>query len=317
MSLFEEVDSLQREWTDRFVQVDGSVAELRRFAGLTGQVKTVNMSGQALVEFDGSEDIGWYDIHPQFLTVVEVEEEVEAVAETAEAAPAEVADEAPAPEAAPVADTSKLSPLELARMQDVGKAAPAAASVSVSVSVSKTPAAKKEAAEKAPAAAAPAKQKPAAPKAADTSKLSPLELARMQDIGGDAPAPAAVSEQEAVAAEETPAQDDNAVAEPAPAKAPAAAPAVDTSKLSPLELARMQDAGGDAPAPAAAAEDEAVVEETPAEDEEVAEEVAVEEETTAEETAADDSPATSVEIPEDEGPERTAAVLAACRAQDG
>ena len=262
MSLFEEVDSLQREWTDRFVQVDGSVAELRRFAGLTGQVKTVNMSGQALVEFDGSEDIGWYDIHPQFLTVVEVEVEQEVEAETAEATPAEVADEAPtaataatAPEAAPAADTSKLSPLELARMQDVGGAA--AASASVSVSVSKTPAAKKEAAEKAPAAAAPAKQKPAAPKAADTSKLSPLELARMQDVGGDAPAPAA------------------------------------------------------------AAEDEAVVEETPAEDEEVAEEVAVEEETTAEETAADDSPATSVEIPEDEGPERTAAVLAACRAQDG
>jgi len=367
MSLFEEVDSLQREWTDRFVQVDGSVAELRRFAGLTGQVKTVNMSGQALVEFDGSEDIGWYDIHPQFLTVVEVE-----VAATA-------------PEAAPAADTSKLSPLELARMQDVG----GAASASASVSVSKAPAAKKEAAEKAPAAAAPAKQKPAAPKAADTSKLSPLELARMQDIGGDAPAPAAVAEQEAVAAEETAAEEneaednavaeqapakapaaapavdtsklsplelarmqdiggdapapaavaepeavaaeetaaeeneaeDNAVAEQAPAKAPAAAPAVDTSKLSPLELARMQDAGGDAPAPAAAAEEEAAAEETPAEEEddeqEVSEDVAAEEEATAEEPAADDSPASSVEIPDELGPERTAAVLAACRAQDG
>ena len=82
MSLLEEVPGLQREWTDRFVQVDGSIPELKRFAGLTGQVKTVNMSGQALVEFVGSEDIGWYDIHPQFLTVVEVEVPAESVDDT-------------------------------------------------------------------------------------------------------------------------------------------------------------------------------------------------------------------------------------------
>ncbi|MEC9007778.1 MAG: hypothetical protein VX877_00880, partial [Planctomycetota bacterium] len=155
MSLFDQVNTLQREWTDKYVQVDGTVAELRRFAGLTGQVKTVNMSGQALVEFDGSEDIGWYDIHPNFLTIVEAKQEVEtaapesapeaAAAETA--APAAAA-EAPAPAAA--VDTSKLSPLELARMQDAGGDAP-------------TPAAAAPAAEEAtpaPAAEAPA---PAAP----------------------------------------------------------------------------------------------------------------------------------------------------------
>ena len=112
MSLFDQVNTLQREWTDKYVQVDGTVAELRRFAGLTGQVKTVNMSGQALVEFDGSEDIGWYDIHPNFLTIVEAKQEVEtaapesapeaAAAETA--APAAAA-EAPAPAAA--VDTSQ------------------------------------------------------------------------------------------------------------------------------------------------------------------------------------------------------------------
>ncbi len=193
MSLLEEVPGLQREWTDRFVQVDGSIPELKRFAGLTGQVKTVNMSGQALVEFVGSEDIGWYDIHPQFLTVVEVEVPAESVDDT-------------------------------------------------------------------------------------------------EATVEDAPAPA----------KET--------AEPAEEAAPAEEPpAVDTSNLSPLELARLQDSGGTAPAAAAPA--------TSAEEEQTATEDAADDEP--EEVASDDSPASNVEIPEAEGPERTAAILAACRAQDG
>jgi len=36
------------------------------FAALTGSVKTVNMSGRALVEFDGYNNIGWFDIDPAF-----------------------------------------------------------------------------------------------------------------------------------------------------------------------------------------------------------------------------------------------------------
>ncbi|HAB12399.1 MAG TPA: hypothetical protein DCE47_11995, partial [Planctomycetaceae bacterium] len=81
---------------------------------------------------------------------------------------------------------------------------------------------------------------------------------------------------------------------------------VDTSNLSPLELARLQDSGGTAPAsaPATAAEEEETATEDAADDE-------------PEEVASDDSPASNVEIPEAEGPERTAAILAACRAQDG
>ena len=189
MSLLEEVTGLQREWTDRFVQVDGSIPELKRFAGLTGQVKTVNMSGHALVEFVGSEDIGWYDIHPQFLTVVEADVPTESTDDTqaaAEDAPAPAQEEttAPAEEAAPV----------------------------------------------------------------DTSNLSPLELARLQDGGGDAPAPAAAA---------------------------------------PVE---------EAPAPAAAAEEAPAIEAAPAPE-------------------TPSSP--GIDIPDAEGPERTAAVIAACRAQDG
>ena len=228
MSLLEEVTGLQREWTDRFVQVDGSIPELKRFAGLTGQVKTVNMSGHALVEFTGSEDIGWYDIHPQFLTVVEVDVPTESTDDTQAAV-----EDAPAP----AQETT------------------------------------------APAAEAPP---------ADTSNLSPLELARLQDSGGAAPAPAAAPAKEAAAPTE----------KAAPAEK---APAVDTSNLSPLELARLQDSGGSAPA--------TTEEETTATDDAAVDEP--------EEVASDNSPASNVDIPEAEGPERTAAILAACRAQDG
>ena len=126
----------------------------------------------------------------------------------------------------------------------------------------------------------------------DTSNLSPLELARLQDSGGAAPA-AAPAKEAAAPAEE---------AAPAEAAAPAAkAPAADTSNLSPLELARLQDSGGSAPA--------TTEEETTATDDAAVDEP--------EEVASDNSPASNVDIPEAEGPERTAAILAACRAQDG
>ena len=62
-------EELKSEWTDRFVTVRKGVAELRRFDGLVGQVKTVNMNCRALVEFDSAADISWYDIDPQFLVV--------------------------------------------------------------------------------------------------------------------------------------------------------------------------------------------------------------------------------------------------------
>ena len=122
----------------------------------------------------------------------------------------------------------------------------------------------------------------------DTSNLSPLELARLQDSGGAAPTAAAAPAKEAAAPAE----------EAAPAEK---APAVDTSNLSPLELARLQDSGESAPATTeeeATATDDAAVDEP-------------------EEVASDNSPTSNVEIPEAEGPERTAAILAACRAQDG
>lgn len=66
-----QIDELRRRFTDQYVVVDGNVAELARFRGLVGQVKTVNMSGQALVQFQGTADRAWYNIPLECLTVVE------------------------------------------------------------------------------------------------------------------------------------------------------------------------------------------------------------------------------------------------------
>jgi len=53
---------LKREWTGRRVTVESTAPRLARFRGRTGEVKTVNQNGRALVQFSGTEDTGWYDI---------------------------------------------------------------------------------------------------------------------------------------------------------------------------------------------------------------------------------------------------------------
>ncbi len=69
--VFEHIEQLKRKWTDKYVVVDESRPELKRFSGQTGTVKTVNFSGRALVQFDGNNNIGWFDIDPRFLKVVD------------------------------------------------------------------------------------------------------------------------------------------------------------------------------------------------------------------------------------------------------
>ena len=69
--VFEHIEKLQAEYVDKYVVVDDQRPELRRFSGLTGVVKTVNMSGRALVQFDGRNNIGWYDIDIDYLRVVD------------------------------------------------------------------------------------------------------------------------------------------------------------------------------------------------------------------------------------------------------
>ena len=68
---FAAIERLKSNYTSKYVVVDDQPPELRRFKGLTGIIKTVNMSGRALVQFDGNNNIGWYDIELEFLKVVD------------------------------------------------------------------------------------------------------------------------------------------------------------------------------------------------------------------------------------------------------
>jgi hypothetical protein len=52
-------ESLKREWTDQYVQVNPERVELKRFAGIIGRVVTVNYNNRAVIDF---QDGGWYDI---------------------------------------------------------------------------------------------------------------------------------------------------------------------------------------------------------------------------------------------------------------
>ena len=107
MVVFEHVENLKREFTDKYVVVDVEQPELRRFEGMTGVVRTVNMSGRALVEFDAYNNIGWYDIAVDFLKFIDepLEKEEAAAAPAKEKKPAAkaapVKEEAPAAKAAP------------------------------------------------------------------------------------------------------------------------------------------------------------------------------------------------------------------------
>ena len=69
--VFEHIEKRKQEYTDKYVVVDDSRPELRRFKGKTGQIKTINMNGRALVEFDANMNIGWYDIELDYLKVVD------------------------------------------------------------------------------------------------------------------------------------------------------------------------------------------------------------------------------------------------------
>ena len=116
----DRAERLKKELTDKWVVVATATPELKRFANMTGKVRTVNMNGRALVEFDGPVDIGWYDIDPSFLTVVDGPKPKKAAAH-AEAKPAAK------PAAAPVAPAAGSgSPMDKIRAAAGGSAKPVA-----------------------------------------------------------------------------------------------------------------------------------------------------------------------------------------------
>ena len=182
---FELVEKLKKQYTDKFVEVDSSVPELKRFQGLTGVVKTVNMGGRALVQFEHPVDISWYDIEPSYLKLVDKP--------VKKAEPAKHA-EKPAAEAKPAAaKPAGKSPLEMARAQGAAGAAAKPAAPAGDKPLSKIELARQQAAAGAggvkPVAAAPTGDKP----------LSKIELARLQAAGGAAK-PAAAAPQAATPA---------------------------------------------------------------------------------------------------------------------
>ncbi len=89
--MFDVIERLKSEWTDRYVVVDAAVPELTRFGQATGLVRTVNMNGRCLVEFDQFNNTAWYDIDPSYLTVVPKPEPKPAGEKPAKAAPAKPA----------------------------------------------------------------------------------------------------------------------------------------------------------------------------------------------------------------------------------
>src|SRR6185436_8086057 len=102
------------QYTDKYVVVAADRPELRRFHGQTGTVKTVNMSGRALVEFDGNNNIGWYDIDVSYLKMIEAplpkpEAKKEGKAAKPEKAPAKPSAEAAKPAAAAKPSAAKAS----------------------------------------------------------------------------------------------------------------------------------------------------------------------------------------------------------------
>jgi hypothetical protein len=119
----ERAEQLKEKLTDKFVVVDNTIPELRRFANWTGKVRTVNMSCRALVEFDGPVDIGWYDINPDYLIVVDGPRPKVAPAAKAPAkAPAAAAATEAKPAAAKPTAAAGKSPLDAIRAQQAAKA---------------------------------------------------------------------------------------------------------------------------------------------------------------------------------------------------
>ena len=209
-----QIEKIKEEYTDKYVVVDGKQPELARFSDVVGQVKTVNMSGRALVEFlDYHLSTAWFDIDLDYLKVVDkpepkvVEKKKPAAKKTA-------------PKKIAAADgEKKLSPLEMARMQSTsGKSAPkkktSTADILAAARGGAAPAAKSE--PKAEAPANPASEK------VDRSKMSVADMLAAARGGA---APAAKSEPEPAATPEP-------VEEEAPAASDAPAGPVDKSSMS-------------------------------------------------------------------------------------
>jgi len=66
----DEVERLRERYTGQYVEVASQRPELARFQGQTGRIRTVNLNGLALVQFEGANQ-AWFDLPIDDLRVVE------------------------------------------------------------------------------------------------------------------------------------------------------------------------------------------------------------------------------------------------------
>lgn len=224
--IFEHIEKLKGDYTDKYVVVDEQQPELRRFRGMTGTVRTVNMNGHALVEFDEHNNIGWYDINLDFLKVVD-----QPIAKP-EKAPAKPAAKKPAPAKPAAKAGGKSSTSDILAMAR-GGAKPAAAESASAKDTAGMSTADKLAALRGGAPTAK-KEEPAEPAATpkDTSAMNTADKLAMLR-GGGAPA-----KQDAPAAEE-PADEELEIGESQEQEEPAAAPAADRPAPGSLSIDEM------------------------------------------------------------------------------
>ncbi|MFO0790892.1 MAG: hypothetical protein U0805_15650 [Pirellulales bacterium] len=237
----DQIEKMKRDYTDKFVVVDANRPELARFRDVVGRVKTVNMSGRALVEFaDYHLNVGWYDIDPEFLKVVDQPppkapkaeaKKAAAKAPAGEPARGEAASAAGKPKPAAPAKTGKLSVAEMLAAAKSGGAAKAGATPAKPAAAKPTPG-------EVAAANGPLIAKP------DRSKMSVAEMLAAARAGGKpgatpaAPpakaAPPAAAEQaelEHSPAPETPQALKEAAPTPPPAAKAQAAAAKSTERI--------------------------------------------------------------------------------------
>ena len=197
--VFDQIEQLKREYTDKYVIVDATQPDLRRFEGQTGVVKTINMNGNALVEFDAYQNIGWYDISLDFLKVIDQ----------------------PLPKPEPKKDAPKAKKAAPAKKDAPAKAAKPGGGMSVADMLAAARAEKGGGGAAAPAKTEAPQAEAEKPKAGGAGKMSVAEMlaaARAEKSGGAAPAaePAAAPEPE-----------------PEPETAPEPAPAAEAEEASP------------------------------------------------------------------------------------
>jgi hypothetical protein len=225
----DEIERIKIQYTDKYVLVDAGLPELARFRDVVGRVKTVNMNGQALVEFDDYHlNVGWYDIAPEFLKVVDKPPPKPAKPEVKKAPAKPPSAAKPQPAKAPAGKTAgKGSVADILAAARAGKAgAPAAAKPQPSAS------------EKPPAQPADTPK----PAAADRSKMSVADMLAAARAGGAAgllPAKAKAEPAPAEPQAEAAAPQEEAIPDETIAAAPAEAPQPDSKTIQRVDKSNM------------------------------------------------------------------------------